>query len=219
MVQEVLETMYRRAAVLIAVVTCALAVAGCGGKHPSSSAPPDASATGTTPSAGTSATASPSGTVTAGPPAPPGGGGGGTDRCHTSSLKLGIQAAGGGAGQAYALLSLTNRSSVTCRVYGYPGMQLLGAGGKAVPTNLIPTGAKPTLITLAAGRTAWSRLHWSHVPGPGEQQAGLCEPEASSAQVTPPDETTRLSTTFAFGAVCEHGRIDATPMLASKPAA
>ena len=113
-----------------------------------------------------------------------------------------------GAGQHYAELVLTNTSGSTCRVFGYPGMQLVSATGGHVPTAVQrPPGSEP-LVTLAPGQQASSLLHWTIVPGTGE--GSPCEPSASGLIVTPPDETAPLRTSWPGGPVCQHGQISAT---------
>jgi hypothetical protein len=113
-----------------------------------------------------------------------------------------------GAGQRYAELVLTNTSGVTCRVYGYPGMQLVTAGGAHVPTAVERSPGHEELVTLAPGQQASAQLHWTIVPGTAE--GSPCEPTASGLIVTPPDETTALHTSWPDGPVCQHGQIFAT---------
>src|SRR4051812_7568239 len=46
----------------------------------------------------------------------------GPDRCHTADLTAGLHNLDSAAGSRYAALVLTNRTSRTCRVYGYGGV-------------------------------------------------------------------------------------------------
>lgn len=182
--------------------------------HPASGGPsPSTSVTTTGGPAASDTAASPP----AGPTAP-----GGTlpavDRCHTAQLvgRFQLSANGGAAGNRYGALSLANRGA-TCRIYGYPGMQLYDAAGHALPTNVVRTsGTTPTLVTLVSGATAWAEMHWSVVNGTGDNQNGQCQPTSSSAQVTPPDETTQLTVPIKIYA-CERGTVFIWPMASAPP--
>jgi Domain of unknown function (DUF4232) len=121
-----------------------------------------------------------------------------------------------GAGQRYAFLVLTNKSNTTCRVYGFPGMQLLSASGGNIPTKVVRETVTPTLITVAPGKHAYSQLHWTVVPGTGE--GSPCEPDPSKAETTPPDETSSLLTSWPGGSVCQHGQISVQPFKAGSGA-
>lgn len=114
-----------------------------------------------------------------------------------------------GAGQRSVDLVLRNASSQTCDVFGYPGMQLLGPNGQAVPTNVVRnTGSTPKLVTLAPGASAVSTLAWTAISSGSE--GSPCEPTADHAQVTPPDEQTQLVVGWTNGMVCAQGNIQAT---------
>lgn len=132
-----------------------------------------------------------------------------TDRCHTSMLTGVVQQADAGAGQRYGELVLRNTSGQTCTLYGYGGMQLLGADGKALPTTMKRSpNPGPSLIRLAPGQSAQADLHWTVVPHSGEPTDGQCQPTPARAYVTPPDETDPLTVTWNMGPVCGFGAID-----------
>jgi hypothetical protein len=88
-------------------------------------------------------------------------------------------------------------------------MQLRDADGRAVPTSLhrdaVPA---PTTVRLGPGEAASSLLHWTVIPSGDEPQTGPCEPDAASADVTPPDETHSISVPWHLGVVCGHGSIE-----------
>ena len=187
----------------------AIAAAGCG-SSPKTAAPSPPASVSPSASAGRTASAGPASPA----PAASGGGAGGNGsqsigRCHTSMLSARVVLGQPGAGQRYADLVLTNTSGASCRVYGYPGMQLLGASGGHIPTAVERQPGTATLVTLAPGQQASSLLHWTIVPGTGE--GSPCEPTASGLVVTPPDETAPLHTSWPGGTVCQHGQISATP--------
>jgi len=199
----------------VTIAATAAAAAGCGTSpkaSPMATAPP--------PPAASPPSAAPTGPVSNhGPTVPPpataaaGSGPGGSaspGRCHTSMLSAHIVVGQPGAGQHYADLVLTNTSGTTCRIYGYPGMQLVSTGGGNVPTTVDRTPGTEPLVTLAAGQQVSSLLHWTIVPGTGE--GSPCEPTASGLIVTPPDETSPLHTSWPGGPVCQHGQVFVTAL-------
>lgn len=131
------------------------------------------------------------------------------ERCHTSMLSGSLTRAEPGAGQRYAELVLTNRSGQTCTLYGYGGLQLVGADGTPLPTNTERTpNPGPQLVRLDPGDAASATLHWTAMPHQGEPAEGPCQPRPSSVQVIPPDETDALSVPWDEGPVCGWGAID-----------
>lgn len=166
---------------------------------------------------GSSGSASPSASAKAmaGQNGSQGGGPAGPDRCHTGGLSYATRSMGAAAGHHYAAFQLTNTSGATCRVYGYPGMQLLGGQSAKIATNVVrDQQTKPVLITLAPGQSAWFRAGWGVVPGPGDSQTGNCQPEPSSVEITPPDETDYHVMNWSYGPVCESGTITVTALTA-----
>ena len=150
-------------------------------------------------------------TIAPPPTAAPGsrlGGNGSPGRCHTSMLSAHVVVGQPGAGQHYAELVLTNTSGATCKIYGYPGMQLVSASGGQVPTAVDRQPGAERLVTLGAGQQVSSLLHWTIVPGTGE--GSPCQPTASGLIVTPPDETSPLRTSWPGGPVCQHGQVFVT---------
>jgi Protein of unknown function (DUF4232) len=196
--------------IAFAVTAAALLAAGC--------AAAGATATGPAASAAGQDTAAP----TTSQPAP----GAGTSvpsrqaihRCHTSDLTGHVEGHGGGAGQRYAVLGLTNRTSMSCTVKGYPGLQLADEQGRALPTTVRRDAAvAPKLLVVKPDRTVWALLHWTVVPA-DDEVATHCAPDPAALRVIPPDETTRLTMAFHPGAVCQHGQIAVDPFGIQRPA-
>jgi hypothetical protein len=194
----------------------ALAVAGCGDSGGGTAAPPAPGGTGST---DTGAGGSGQDTTTAAPtdPANPTGttgttgtsGTSGTARCRTVDLRLSLRNLDAGAGQRYLSIVLTNSTRSTCRVYGYGGIQLVDAAGRAVPTKQVrEASTPPRLVTLAPGASAYSAVHWTAIASGAEPESGACEPVAHALRVIPPDEHAALSATWTYGSVCGAGRID-----------
>jgi len=133
-------------------------------------------------------------------------------RCHTAALSASLKAGSPGAGQRYATLTLRNRSGSSCSVYGYAGLGLRSAAGRALPTKVVRDRSHaPRTIVLKPGRRTSALLHWGAVPGAGEPTSGPCEPTPRRVAVTPPDERTPLTIAWRLGPVCEQGRIELTP--------
>ena len=115
-----------------------------------------------------------------------------------------------GAGQITYRLRLTNTSSAACWVSGIPQLRLLGARGRALPTNVSP--AQPGTATVAKiellpGRSARADARFSpDVPGPGEQTVGACEPAALRLRVTIRASSATVPVSPPT-AVCEHGSL------------
>jgi Protein of unknown function (DUF4232) len=170
---------------------------------------------GPTPSASPSSGAPSPTRAPAGPsaPAPAAAPGAGVPtRCQTGDVSATLTQGSPGAGQRYAALTLTNRSGHACQVYGYVGMLLLDAGGQPLPTSVGRTPPSPSPVVVQPGGHVSAQLHWTVVPAPDEAQAGLCEPAPATALVTPPDETTQLAVPWTMDPVCQHGRIEVTPL-------
>lgn len=132
-------------------------------------------------------------------------------RCHTSMLDATLRAGHPGAGQRYADLTLVNSSGQTCRVYGFPGLQLVGADGDPLPTDVARTTTRePHAVLLAPGESATATLHWGVVPTGDEPATEPCQPDPERLRVIPPDETDNLGLAWPFGPVCGGGHITVT---------
>jgi hypothetical protein len=144
------------------------------------------------------------------------------DRCHAGNLsgELHLFTPPGQAGSEQdAELGLTNTTNRPCVVYGYPGLQLIGADGRAKLTNAVRnTGKPPQNVTLRPGATAWSLLAWRFTPAADEADTSpLCGGTMTALKVIPPDETTQLSIPANICTVCDHGQIVTSAMQATRP--
>jgi len=141
-------------------------------------------------------------TVTASPQAPAGSGAGtaaGTPGaagapapCPTRSLGLKLGPSQGAAGSVYQVLDFTNISSVSCTLYGYPGVSL--AGGQPVAQVGLAADENPTppreLVTLAPGRVANALVR---IVDALNYPASKCGPVKTQwIQVYPPNQTTPI---------------------------
>jgi Domain of unknown function (DUF4232) len=167
------------AAAAVAAGVVAL-VTGCG--SPGSSTP---TATVTV-TAAPSAPASSSQTTTSAPPTTPAG----PAACATRDLKVKLGLGQGTAGSTYTNIDFTNIGTVTCTLYGYPGISL--AGGSPIAQMGQAADEDPAtpreLITLAPGAVANALLK---IVDAGNFPPALCHPASSTfLQIFPPNQTT-----------------------------
>lgn len=175
-------------------------------------APPPAPTASAAPAAETPATATPAATPLPAAPGPAAPG-----RCTVSSLAVGGRSLGVATGNVYGAVVLTNASRQACWLYGFPGLLMLDASGRALPTRVVridgPTfpgiSPVPTRVVLAPGTAAHFYMHYSDVPYGGETTC----PEARTLLVTPPEETHQLRVQDGL-APCGGGTIDVSPVLA-----
>jgi hypothetical protein len=133
--------------------------------------------------------------------------------CGTEDLGAYLIPGSPGAGQRYATLELMNNSKHSCHTYGHVGLQLLGAHSKRVATDAVWDSTPAAhRIVLAPGAAATAQLHWTIVPGTGDQ-TGPCVTAPTHIAITPPDETSQLELKWTGGNVCERGRIDVTALV------
>ncbi|MEV1080116.1 DUF4232 domain-containing protein [Streptomyces sp. NPDC050211] len=117
-------------------------------------------------------------------------------RCHTSELRASVGRVNPGAGQRNYPIVLTNTSSGTCTVRGYPGAAFVDASGKQLGPDPKRSEGSPTTVTLAPGSSAWAGLSYS---SPEISGARTATPDA--LLVTPPDERDPLKVAWTAGEV------------------
>jgi hypothetical protein len=183
------------------------------GSHGTDSASPSAS--GSHPAAGdtTTATAKPASTSTApakGASTPAGTTGGG--RCHTSELKATVGRNNPGAGQENFPIVLTNTSSRTCTVRGYPGAAFVDGSGRQMGPDPQRSSGTPATVSLAPGRSAWAGLSFSNPEVSGAHAA-----TPASLLVTPPDERDSLTVRWQGGQVPVSGNASSVRLTVFSP--
>jgi hypothetical protein len=149
-----------------AAFLCALVIGACGSAHHASSTPAPASRV-VAPSSLTPA------------------------RCSSSQLALSYVGTQGATGHLEATFSLRNISARTCTLFGYPGAQMLDAGGAPVPTHLkrgngfFPdTLATPRRVLLRPGGNAQFGLSFATN---SEYVGGRPCPAATALSSVPPN--------------------------------
>jgi hypothetical protein len=139
--------------------------------------------------------------------------GAGLSRCATAHLAGSVVGGNGAAGTIQTTMGLRNTASTSCTLGGYPGLQLLGAGGAALPTTVVRKGTypftamAPTTVTLAPDQSAYFNIGYSDVPM-GNQTS--C-PTSVSLQITPPNAYDHLVITASLGP-CGNGTMTVSPV-------
>ncbi|HEV7656982.1 MAG TPA: DUF4232 domain-containing protein [Mycobacteriales bacterium] len=181
------------------IAAAALLLAACGGKDdgitigaPSASAPTSIATTA-------APTTAPDSTSPRSAPTTPEQSTPSTDRCHTSEVSLAFGPEDAAAGSRMGTVILTNTSKRTCTVFGYGGLQVQDAQGKALSIALTRDATPaPVLLRLAPGAKAYKDFRFGAVPS----GTGAC-PTPASAAITPPDETDNHVVTWPYGPVCD----------------
>jgi hypothetical protein len=117
-------------------------------------------------------------------------------RCHTSELRASVGRNNPGAGQENFPIVLTNASSRTCTLRGYPGAAFVDASGRQLGPDPKRSSGSPTTVTLAPGKSAWAGLTFSNPEVSGAHAA-----TPAALLVTPPDERDHLTVPWQGGQV------------------
>jgi hypothetical protein len=196
---------------LLALPLLAVAAAGCGAAAASTvtvTTQPHhhRPSGGGSPSTTTASVASTQTTTTTTATTPP--------RCTVSQLSVRQTSSNGAAGSIGLTYAFTNISGSTCSLFGYPGMLMLNASGKPLPTTVVraPSVVVPAVsehtVVLAPNAIA------SFYAGYSDVSASSC-PQASRLEVTPPNAYDHLVISTSI-APCR-GRINVSPVFAGKP--
>lgn len=114
-----------------------------------------------------------------------------------------------GAGNISYLLRLENSGTGSCYLSGLPDVQLVGANGADLPTNVQPSGRSgaATHVVLDHGDAAVAEARFSpDVPGGNEPGDTQCEPKSVTLRVTSGGGTLETAVDPATP-VCEHGTL------------
>jgi hypothetical protein len=194
----------------VPTAACGSGATGCAASH---TAPPTGAGTASQPgSANPVATpTSPSTDVASSGSAP---------ECATSDLAAAaaVVSASKAAGEEEFNIALTNLSTRVCSVYGYPGLKLedMNKSQQATTVNRI-TDYPEQLVELTPGGTgaATTVRFDADVPGTGDATVGPCQPETYYVEITPPNQTTQLTTEINGGpvTVCDNGTLQVYPFV------
>jgi hypothetical protein len=187
----------------------ALALAGCSSGQPTAdtSTTSSSTSTSTTTTTTTTTTSPPSTSTTAA----------GLSTCQAPNLQIVPQQSNGAAGTIELTITMTNISTASCSLFGYPGMQLLSATGSPLPTMVIRGGGPsfataaanqpPTTIILAPQAVGAFGLSYSDVPVGNETSC----PTSAKAEITPPNDFTSDIVVLAISP-CGGGTVHVSPV-------
>ncbi|CAL9348140.1 hypothetical protein SUDANB145_00412 [Streptomyces sp. enrichment culture] len=133
-------------------------------------------------------------------------------RCRTTELRASVGRVDPGAGQRNFPVVLTNTSSRTCTLYGYPGAAFVDASGKQLGPDPVRDPASPRTVTLTPGKSAWSALSFASPDISGARTAA-----PATLLVTPPDERDALEVTWKAGEVPVGGNESEVSLTALTP--
>jgi hypothetical protein len=130
-----------------------------------------------------------------------------TPMCATSQLTAALGGGDAAAGSLFRYLVLTNHSSTTCHLTGYPGVSLLDAGGKQIGTPADRQPSRYAPVVLRAGASASDTIHTVN-------HMGTCLPTSAKVRIYPPGNTASM---VIAGRItnCDH-LFTITPMVAGR---
>jgi len=149
-----------------------------------------------TPAAALAAPGHPAGRAAASPPG-----------CTTSHLRVWLGVPGEGAASSiYYQLELSNVSSHTCTLIGYPGVSAVAPGGAQLGSAAARDHGDPKLlVTLSPGATSHVLLQIVSV---GVFPQSTCQPaNAYGLKVYPPNNTAATTVYFPFQACAKTGPV------------
>ena len=175
--------MVRKLLVGAALGCVGVLVPACSSSSAPAAAPSPSPASTSATSAPSAAPATSATTAASSAPAGPG-------PCPTRALGVKVGLSQGTAGTTYTVLDFTNISTVTCTLYGYPGVALAG-GTPVTQIGLAATESTTTprrLVTLTPGAVANALLQ---IANADNYPASSCDPvTATYLQIYPPNQTT-----------------------------
>ncbi|WP_432159747.1 DUF4232 domain-containing protein [Streptomyces sp. NRRL F-5630] len=122
-------------------------------------------------------------------------------QCHTSELSVRVGDNHPGAGQEGFALVLTNTSSRTCTVYGYPGLAFVNDAGEQVTVDPERAPGTKERVSLTPGKSAWSPLTYTN-----PRATGVTTITPAAIRLTPPDERDYLKAAWNGGPVSNTGK-------------
>lgn len=161
----------------VSSVCLAVALAGCGSSSPPSAAPNNPTTLAPTPLSSTTNT-----TATAT-----------TAACLTSELTARLASSPTETpGQDHVAVVLTNKSSIPCKMYGFPGFELIGPLSNGT-TTYSPTrqASSPVSVLVDPGRSA--HAWFTFLIGPDICDANGRAWGPTAAVITPPDQTSSIT--------------------------
>lgn len=178
-------------AVLAGVAGAAALLGGCGTARQAGAPPRTVTVTATPPASSHSGDPAPSSSAPAASPTQPVAPTrtpSGPPTCVASALRAGLGSSEGAAGTTYQTVVLTNASSATCSLYGYPGVSFVtGIGGSQIGAPASRSSLRSLLrVTLRPGQSADTEVG---VAQAANYPRRTCQPLAASwLRIYPPGD-------------------------------
>ncbi|MFI0776634.1 DUF4232 domain-containing protein [Streptomyces sp. NPDC021212] len=118
--------------------------------------------------------------------------------CSTEQLGLSLGRKDVGAGNVYMPLVLTNKSTASCTLTGFPGVSLLDSAGAAIGDPATRRGAARSSVSLPPGGSASAALHTLN-EGTTDQP---CRRTPARIRAYPPDSLTSMTVPAHSFRVC-----------------
>ena len=139
-------------------------------------------------------------------------------RCYVSDLAAGFRGSQAGLGNRGFIVTLTDVSGASCRLSGYPGLELRDASGRPLrtaarpgPTYFDPDPGR-RLIVLSPGETVSADISFGVMGTPANSVL------ASYLQVTPPGGHRYFVLRIPYGpALVYRGQVDVTALARHTP--
>jgi Protein of unknown function (DUF4232) len=107
-------------------------------------------------------------------------------RCHTINLRIRAGVENGAAGSVIQDFRIRNITKHSCNTRGFAGMQLVNAGGRAIPTHPVHGGRIRT-VTLRSNRVTHFAIEF-HEYDFSHGGRACNSPVARYVRIIPPDE-------------------------------
>jgi hypothetical protein len=133
--------------------------------------------------------------------------------CQGSQLHASRLATAAAAGHIVVTYGLRNVSGAPCTLFGYPGLQMIDASGKPLPTQVSHSGSytfvaeTPTPLSLSPQAEASFYAGYTDVPTGGETSC----PQSARLEITPPNDPGKITLTDQI-APCKNGSITVSPV-------
>ena len=112
--------------------------------------------------------------------------------CGNSSLDYGLSRTGAFAGHSAMVLLFRNHTSVTCSLYGYPGLDAMASNGTVMAhatRTLANASRPPQVINIPPGGFASATVEWANfdteTSGPCRWSAGIMETAPNTTKIVP----------------------------------
>lgn len=121
--------------------------------------------------------------------------------CAPSALSVSLVSSSAAAGSVIRTYAFTNRGASSCRLFGYPGLQMYGAQGQALQTLVARVTMAENIVPIAPGHEAWFVLQYPDATG----YSGDSCPAAAELAVTPPGGYSSILVKGKAGAMEPYG--------------